>query len=111
MIAPVLGPEADVVGLELGRDGVDVLDEAFRAGGAEPDGVALFSYPNDETWSQVLDEIAARSPSWSWRVSDDAIERTIEAARPWILERYGSLDALVSERFEVHWFRFRRRSG
>ena len=107
VIAPMLGPEGYVVGLELGRDGADVLNDGFRSAGAEPDGVTVFSYPNDETWSRVLDEIEARSPSWSWRASDDAIQRMVEAARVWIVERFGDLDALVSESFEVDWYRFR----
>lgn len=107
VIAPMLGPEGYVVGLEVGRDGTDVLNDAFRAAGAEPDGVTVFSYPNDETWSRVLDEIEARSPSWSWRASDDAIQRMVDAARAWISERFGSLDELVSESFEVDWYRFR----
>jgi SAM-dependent methyltransferase len=106
VIAPVLGPAAEPPGLDLTRDGEGALDGGFRAAGATPDGMTRFWYPGRDTWSDVLEEMEARSPSFTWRVSDEALRRAVELGREWVLERHGSLDLLVSDRFEVRWYRY-----
>jgi SAM-dependent methyltransferase len=106
-IAPVLGPEAERPGLEIPRDGVGALDDAFGAAGATPEGVTRFSYPERETMADVIDEMERRSPSWTWAVSDEALQEAIGITRRWTLQRLGRLDAPLSERFEVRWHRYR----
>ena len=99
----VLGPEADHVGLDMGREGDETLDAAFLAVGAVKGPVSTFTYPELETVSDVLEEMARRSPSWTWRVSDDQLQRAIEVARAWTLERHGTLDDPLEEESSVRW--------
>jgi SAM-dependent methyltransferase len=105
-IAPALGPEAEPPGLDLTRDGEEALNEGLRAAGAQADGMTSFWYPGRDTWADVIEEMERRSPSWTWRVPDEAMERAVELGRRFVLDRHGSLDPLVSERFEVRWYRY-----
>ncbi len=99
----VVGPEADHVGLDMSGDGILELDEAFAsAGGARRD-VEEIAYPDDETVAGMLAEVERRSPSWTWRVSDDDLRRAVEAARAWTLERYDSLDVRLEETAYARW--------
>jgi SAM-dependent methyltransferase len=102
-IRSAVGPEADHVGLDLPRDGEMALDEAFVAAGATIGAVHEFSYPEDHTVGSMLEEVARRSPSWTWRVSDDQIERTIEVATRWTMDRYGTLDVSLEDETTVRW--------
>jgi len=99
----VLGPEADHVGLDTSRDGVTELDEAFAAAGAIPRPLEVIAYPDLETVAEMLAEVEQRSPSWTWRVSDEGLRDAIEAGRRWTLERYDSLDVRLEETAYVHW--------
>lgn len=64
------------------------------------------------TWSQsftaraVLDSLAARTPSSTWHLTDDVVDRAIRQTKEWAKSRYGDLDRdLVSEeRFVVDWY-------
>ncbi len=106
-MSPALGPEAEPPGLVIARDGERALDDAFATSGATPDGTTLFSYPETETIDDILDQIERRSPSFTWTVSDEALDAAIEVARSWALERHGRLDVPLEERFEVRWHRYR----
>lgn len=99
----VLGPEADHVGLDLGREGEEALDAAFLAVGAVKGPVSTFTYPERETVSDVLEEMARRSPSWTWRVPDDQLQAAIEVGSRWTLDRYGTLDVRLEEESSVRW--------
>ncbi len=106
-MSPALGPEAEPPGLVVSRDGEQALDDAFAASGATPEGTTLFSYPETETMDEILEQMQRRSPSFTWTVSDEALNAAIEVARSWTLERYGRLDVPIQERFEVRWHRYR----
>jgi SAM-dependent methyltransferase len=106
-MSPALGPEAEPPGLVVARDGEQALDDAFAASGATPDGTTLFSYPETETIDDILDQMKRRSPSFTWTVSDEALDAAIEIARSWALERHGRLDVPLEERFEVRWHRYK----
>ncbi len=99
----VLGPEADHVGLDLGREGEEALDAAFLAAGAAIGPVSTFTYPELETVADVLEETARRSPSWTWRVPDDQLQAAIEVGTRWTLDRYGTLDVRLEEESSVRW--------
>jgi len=99
----VLGPEADHVGLDLSRDGEQALDDAFVAAGAAVGSVAEFSYPNHDTPALLLDEMQRRSPSWTWRVSDDGLQRAREVVTNWSMNRFGTLDTPVEDHATVRW--------
>ena len=107
LIEPIVGPAADPVGLDMDRDGHQALDDAFRAAGAGPEDVTPFTYPGRDSWAEVLDEMARRSPSWTWRVPDDRIDEAVRVGREWLLNRYGSLDLPTAETFEIDWYRYR----
>jgi SAM-dependent methyltransferase len=98
-----LGPEAEPVGLDVVAEGVEVLDEAFAAEGAELRGVAERSRVQDDTVADWIDEIRRRSPSWTWRVDEADVDRAIEAATAWTLERYGRLDVQLVPESSVRW--------
>jgi len=70
----------------------------------------FFDFPADEGWRplgerhriafprrirprQILDRLAERSWSITWRMSDAQIERAVEALRPELVARFGDLDA------------------
>ncbi|HEV8089363.1 MAG TPA: class I SAM-dependent methyltransferase [Actinomycetota bacterium] len=98
-----LGPEAEPVGLDVARDGVEALDDAFTAAGGTLRGVEEMVREDRDTVAQAFDEIARRSPSWTWRVSDAALERSIELGTAWTLERYDTLDVRLQDESWVRW--------
>jgi ubiquinone/menaquinone biosynthesis C-methylase UbiE len=98
-----LGPDAEPVGLDVSRDGVDVVDEAFTAAGGRLRIVEEMTRNDLDTVATALDEIQRRSPSWTWRVSDATLERSIELGIAWTMERYGTLDVRLQEESSVRW--------
>jgi SAM-dependent methyltransferase len=106
-IEPIVGTAADPVGLDTDRDGHQALDDAFRAAGAGPEDVTPFTYPGRDSWAEVIDDMARRSPSWTWRVPDDRMDEAVRVGRVWLLDRYGSLDLPTAETFEIDWYRYR----
>src|SRR3954452_25610532 len=78
-----MGPEAEPVGLDVARDGVDALDEAFAAAGGRLRGVEETLRGDLDTVASAFDEIGRRSPSWTWRVSDATLERAIALGTAW----------------------------
>ena len=107
----VLGPDADHVGLDLSRDGERALDDAFLSAGAAVGPVAELSYPNSETVASLLGEMERRSPSWTWRVSDDELRRASEVVTRWAMDRFGTIDATVEEHSTLRWHTYRVESG
>jgi ubiquinone/menaquinone biosynthesis C-methylase UbiE len=98
-----LGPEAEPVGLDVARDGVDVLDGAFAASGGVLRGVEESVRDDRDTVEQAFDEIGRRSPSWTWRLPDDTLERSIELGTARTLECYGTLDVRLQDESWVRW--------
>jgi len=98
-----LGPEADHVGLDFNRETAETLDRAFVDAGARPRELPVFEYPSTDTVAELLGEIERRSPSWTWRVPDDRVERAIRVASDWTLERYGTLDVSLDDRAHLRW--------
>jgi SAM-dependent methyltransferase len=99
----VLGPEADHVGLDMARDSDDDLDRAFVEAGAIPRPLPVIEYPSTDTVADLLEEVERRSPSWTWRVADDRVERAIEVARAWTIERYGTIDVNLDDVAHLRW--------
>ena len=79
------------------------LDEAFASAGGVPRDVEAIAYPDDETVANMLAEVERRTPSWTWRASDDDLRRAVEAATAWTLERYDSLDVRLEETAFARW--------
>jgi SAM-dependent methyltransferase len=99
----VTGPEADHIGLDLKRDGDEVLDAAFAVAGGVPRALPEITYPETDTVADQLDEIERRSPAWTWRLSDDQLRAALEAGRRWTLDRYDTLDVRLVESVTVRW--------
>ena len=99
----VVGPEADHVGLDMSRDGRQQLDEAFIEAGAVPREIDEIPYRDEDTVANMLEEVERRSPSWTWRVSEEGIRDAIEAAKRWTLERYDTLDVRLEDTAYVRW--------
>jgi SAM-dependent methyltransferase len=98
-----MGPEAEPVGLDVSRDGVAPLDDAFAAAGGVLRGVEETVRPDLDTVAQAFDEIRRRSPSWTWRLSDEVLDRAIERGTAWTLDRYGTLDVRLQDESSVRW--------
>jgi SAM-dependent methyltransferase len=98
-----LGPEAEPVGFDVARDGIDALDDAFAAAGATLRGIEERVRTDSDTVAVWIDEIGKRSQSWTWRISDADVERAVERATAWTLERFGSLDVRLQEESSVRW--------
>lgn len=98
-----MGPEAEPVGLDVARDGAEVLDDAFAAAGGALRGVEEISRADLDTVAQAFDEIRRRSPSWTWRVSDQVLDQAIERGTAWTLERFGTLDVRLQDESSVRW--------
>lgn len=98
-----LGPQADPVGLDVARDGVDVLDEAFIAAGGALRATEDIVRRDLDTVAQAFAEIQQRSPSWTWRVPDADLDRAVERGTAWTLDRYGTLDVRLQEESSVRW--------
>jgi ubiquinone/menaquinone biosynthesis C-methylase UbiE len=98
-----LGPEAEPVGLDVSRDGVDVVDQAFTAAGGVLRDLEEMTRSDLDTVASAFDEIQRRSPSWTWRVSDATLERSIELGTAWTMERYGTLDVRLQDESSVRW--------
>jgi ubiquinone/menaquinone biosynthesis C-methylase UbiE len=102
-IRAVVGPEADHVGLDIARDGVEELDAAFAAAGGVPRTLPEIIYRDTDTVADYLDEIERRSPSWTWRLPEDQLGAAIEAGRRWTLDRYNTLETGLDETVSVRW--------
>jgi SAM-dependent methyltransferase len=98
-----LGPEAEPVGLDVARDGAEVLDDAFNSAGGALRGIEETSRADLDTVAQAFDEIRRHSPSWTWRVSDQVLDRAIERGTAWTLERFGTLDVRLQDESSVRW--------
>jgi ubiquinone/menaquinone biosynthesis C-methylase UbiE len=98
-----MGPEAQPVGLDVSRDGVAPLDDAFAAASAVLRGVEETVRPDLDTVAQAFEEIRRRSPSWTWRVTDEVLDDAIERGTAWTLDRYGTLDVRLQEESSVRW--------
>jgi SAM-dependent methyltransferase len=99
-----MGGGTGPVGLDV-RDGFDQLDEAFAGHGATfralPQRVAAVDDP--VTVQGFFDRVRDRVYSWTWRVSDEEIERAIAEVRPWAEELWGRSDVPVDPEHVTSW--------
>ena len=63
------------------------LDDAFASAGATPLGTAPSTAAFESSLSRFFDEASRRVYSWTWRASDDALERAIATVRSWAAGR------------------------
>ena len=105
-VRAAVGPAVDHVGLDMSSDGREQLDRAFVDAGATPRDVPEIPYEDHDTVATFIEDIQNRSPSWTWRASDEQLRDAVEAARGWALERYGGLDVRPAETSAVRWRAF-----
>jgi SAM-dependent methyltransferase len=100
----VTGGSMGPVGLDA-RAGFDELDAAFAAQGATfralPERVVTVDDP--VTVEGFFDRVERRVYSWTWRVSDDDIQRAIAEIRPWAEARWGGLDVPLGTEHPILW--------
>jgi SAM-dependent methyltransferase len=100
----ITGGDMGPVGLDV-RDGFDDLDEAFAEHGAMfrvlPE--RILAVDNPVTVEGFLDRVERRIYSWTWRVSDEDIQRAIAEIRPWAEERWGRLDVPLDTEHPMMW--------
>jgi SAM-dependent methyltransferase len=99
-----LGGGMGPVGLDV-RDGFDQLDAAFAGHGATfralPQRVVAVEDP--VTVQGFFDRVRGRVYSFTWRVSDEEIERAIAEVRPWAEELWGRSDVPVDPLAVIRW--------
>jgi len=83
-----LGPGAEPVGLHF-REAYADLDEAFAGAGGSLRGVVETSGFVDSSLGRFFTEAANRTYSWTWRVSQEDLDRAIPLVRDWAIARYG----------------------
>ena len=102
----VMGPEADHVGLDFAAGGDEQLREAFLARGAVLVEETTIDHPTNETVTAFLDAVRARTPSWTWRVSQEQLDAALDVGTRWTVERFGSTDIRIEERVRQRWWVF-----
>ena len=103
---PVLGPEADHVGLDFAAGGDEQLREALIAHGAVFEEEATIDHPAHETVAGFLGAVQGRAPSWTWRVPEETLNAALDVGRRWTVERYGTTDIRLEERVRQRWWVF-----
>ena len=98
-----LGPEAEPLGLDVARDGIGVLDDAFEAAGATLRSVEEHVHEETDTAAEWVEAIQKRTASWTWRVSASDLDRAVELATAWTLDRFGTLDVRLVTESAVRW--------
>jgi SAM-dependent methyltransferase len=101
-----VGSAAHHVGLDMSAEGRAELDRAFIDAGATPRELPQIAYEDHDTIETYVAEIERRSPSWTWRASDEQIQRAVDAVRRHALDRYGTLDVRPDGTAYVRWRAF-----
>jgi len=84
--------------------GYEELDEAMVALGATARALPVFTEMQREGLGVFLDGVEHRAYSWTWRVPDDEhFARTIAEVRRFAEARFGPLDRVPREEYEVAW--------
>lgn len=93
-----LGDDAVPPGLDM-RGSSEIVDEAFAAHGATFRELPSIPFvPDDRSSRAFLERARARMFSWTWRVSDEDLDRAIDVVAPWAAERFGDLDTPIEAR-------------
>jgi SAM-dependent methyltransferase len=94
------------VGLDMAGDGIAELDAAFIEAGATPRELPEIAYEDHDTIAAYVAEVERRSPSWTWRATDEQVRATAAAVRDHAMARYGTLDVRPDETAHVRWRAF-----
>jgi SAM-dependent methyltransferase len=101
-----IGPDAAPVGLSRDRE-PGALDEAFTDGGAEPLGVVESPGHFGGSLETCFEQALARTYSWTWRVSDEDLQRGIVNVRSWAAERFDDWRSPLDTQAPMRWHRYR----
>ena len=100
------GPAVEHVGLQMSSEGRAELDGAFIEAGGRPRELPEIPYEDHDTVERFVSEIERRSPSWTWRATDEEVTAAVDAARRWAMERFGMLDVRPDTTAHVRWRAF-----
>jgi SAM-dependent methyltransferase len=100
----ITGGDMGPVGLDV-RAGFGELDATFAEHGATfralPERIVAVDDP--VSVQGFLDRVERRVYSWTWRVSDEDIQRAIAEIRPWAEEHWGRLDVPLDTEHPMLW--------
>ena len=101
-----LGAPAEPLGLDV-RGGYADLDAVFADAGRRLREVRTTPAQLDASLNRFFAEAAARSYSWTWRLSQTDLDRAIEVVRAWAIERYhpdmdAPFDPIAPHRWRVY---------
>jgi SAM-dependent methyltransferase len=97
----LLGLANEPVGIMWGD--VGTLDAAMAELGASARPLPVLTDVEAQPLSVFLDGIERNRYSWTWRVPAEDLARVAPEVRAWAEERFGSLAAASSHRFELAW--------
>jgi SAM-dependent methyltransferase len=95
------GVETDPPGLIWGQH--DLLDEHMDELGARLRLLPPIQEAEQGTLGEFLDAIEEGRWSWTWNAPDEARRSAVREMRPWVEERFGSLDRLEPNEFATVW--------
>src|SRR5262245_29448891 len=95
------GVGTDPVGLTWGMD--EVLDAHMESLGARLRLLPAIPEEAEETLGEFLDAIEEGRWSWTWNASDEARREAVDEMRPWVRERFGSLDSVNRTELRTVW--------
>jgi len=98
----VTGGDMATVGLDV-REGFAQLDAAFTAHGGVFRALSQPIVSDPVTVEQFLDRVSRRLNSWTWRISEEGLQRAIAEVRPWAEERWGRLDQPLDPEHPMMW--------
>ena len=84
--------------------GYEELDAAMGALGASPRSLPTFTEVERDGLDDFVERIARNRYSWTWKVEDPALlGRVAGEVRRWAADRFGPLDQVPRETYEVTW--------
>ena len=87
----------------LAYDGYDELDAVAIALGLAPRTLPPIPEVGHEGLDTFIDGIVNNAYSWTWEIDADLLARTAVDVRRWAEDRYGPLDQLPRDEYEIFW--------
>lgn len=100
--AELAGVSFEPIGLTW--SGYEELDEVMASLGGAPRSLPAFTDVERDGLDDFIDSIARNRYSWTWKVEDPALRAGLaEEVRRWAVSRYGPLDQVPRDSYEVAW--------
>ena len=84
--------------------GYEDLDAAMASLGGTKRELPPFTEPERDTLEHFMEAIVQNRFSWTWKVDDPTLLKAVaEEVRGWAEDRYGPLDGMAAQTFEIVW--------